>query len=83
MPSLPRIRPRRLAAPAVPPDDKRPRVTEVQGEGLTWIHWGRPTYISHQQSDILYVLRRFWAILGSFVLLIVSMLGFFRHKRWL
>ena len=25
----------------------------------------------------------FWAILGSFVLLIVGMLGFFRFKRWL
>ena len=25
----------------------------------------------------------FWAILGSFVMLIVSMLGFFRYKRWL
>jgi len=66
MPSLPRIRPRRLAAPAVPPDDKRPRVTEVQGEGFGF---GSET--------------TFWTILGSFVLLIVSTLGFFRHKRWL
>ncbi len=27
-----------------PPEDSRPRITEVQGDGLTWIHVGRPTH---------------------------------------
>jgi magnesium transporter len=45
MPNLPRIGARR-ARPALgqPETDNRPRVTEIQGEGLTWIHWSRPTY---------------------------------------
>ena len=45
MPSLPRIGTRRVRPSAAPPEaDTRPRITEVQGEGLTWIHWSRPTY---------------------------------------
>jgi magnesium transporter len=37
VPSLPRIRSRR-AAPGIPVADARPRVTEVQSDGITWVH---------------------------------------------
>jgi magnesium transporter len=43
MPSLPRIRPRRVRAATGPPEDTRPRITEIQSDGLTWIHLGQPT----------------------------------------
>ncbi|MGH2972111.1 MAG: magnesium transporter CorA family protein [Gaiellaceae bacterium] len=44
MPSLPRI-PGRVRRPVAAPEvDTRPSITEVQGEGLTWIHWDKPTY---------------------------------------
>lgn len=43
MPSLPRIRPRRVRATPGPPEDAHPRITEIQGDGLTWIHLGQPT----------------------------------------
>ena len=42
MPSLPRIRSRR-AVPGGPVADTRPRVTELHGEGLTWVHLLAPT----------------------------------------
>jgi magnesium transporter len=45
MPNLPRIGPRRARTTvAAPETDSRPRITEVQGDGLTWIHWNKPTY---------------------------------------
>jgi magnesium transporter len=45
MPSLPRIGPRRARTSAASTEtDTRPRITEVQGDGLTWIHWNKPTY---------------------------------------
>ena len=50
MPSLPRIRPRRVRATAGPPEDTRPRITEIQADGLTWIHLGQPT---HEEAQLL------------------------------
>jgi len=45
MPSLPRIGPRRARTTVASTEtDARPRITEVQGDGLTWIHWNKPTY---------------------------------------
>ncbi|HLY95286.1 MAG TPA: magnesium transporter CorA family protein [Gaiellaceae bacterium] len=44
MPSLPRIRTRRVRATAGPPEDTRPRIAEIQGDGLTWLHLEQPTY---------------------------------------
>ena len=45
MPNLPRIGTRRTRlTSALPAADTRPRVTEVQGDGLTWIHCINPTY---------------------------------------
>jgi magnesium transporter len=45
MPSLPRIRPSRVRAAAGPLDaDTSPRITEIEAEGLTWVHWAEPTY---------------------------------------
>jgi magnesium transporter len=44
MPSLPRI-PGRVRRTALPPEvAAQPRITEVRGEGLTWIHLEKPTY---------------------------------------
>ena len=43
MPSLPRIRPRRGTPVGAPEVDARPRITELQGDGLTWIHMLAPT----------------------------------------
>ena len=43
MPSLPRIRPRRGAPSGAPAVDARPRITELHGDGLTWIHMGSPS----------------------------------------
>jgi len=50
MPSLPRIRTRRVRATTGPPEDTRPRITEIQADGLTWIHLGQPT---HQEAQEL------------------------------
>jgi magnesium transporter len=43
MPSLPRIRSRRGAPAGAPVVEARPRITELQGEGLSWIHLLGPT----------------------------------------
>ena len=43
MPSLPRIRPSRRATPGSPIEDARPRITELQSDGVTWIHLLAPT----------------------------------------
>ena len=44
MAGIPRIRTRRVVAPLIEaPPDPRPRITEIDSGGLTWIHWGRPT----------------------------------------
>jgi len=43
VPSLPRIRPRRGTPVGAPEVDARPRITELQGDGLTWIHMLAPT----------------------------------------
>ena len=42
MPSLPRIRTRR-AAPGGPVVDTRPRIAELQSDGITWVHVVAPT----------------------------------------
>jgi magnesium transporter len=42
MPSLPRIRSRR-AAPGSPVADARPRLSELQSDGVTWVHLLAPT----------------------------------------
>jgi magnesium transporter len=42
MPSLPRIRSRR-AVPGGPVADTRPRITELQSDGITWVHLVAPT----------------------------------------
>ncbi|MBV8478947.1 MAG: magnesium transporter CorA family protein [Actinobacteria bacterium] len=45
MPNLPRIGTRRVPPSVASTEtDNRPRITEVQGERVTWIHWSRPTY---------------------------------------
>jgi len=50
VPSLPRIRPRRAGSPAGPTAaDLQPRITEVQGDGLTWIHVRSPNYDEAQE----------------------------------
>ena len=54
MPSLPRIRPRRVAAPAAPEVAPRPRIAELEQAGLTWIHLESPT-----QDEALQLARRF------------------------
>ena len=43
VPSLPRIRSRRGAPAGTPDVEARPRITELQGDGLTWIHLLGPT----------------------------------------
>jgi magnesium transporter len=44
VPNLPRIRPRRIGPPVgAPAVDERPRITELQSDGLTWVHLGAPT----------------------------------------
>ncbi len=43
MPSLPRIRPRRVGPPAGPPEAARPRLAELHHGGLTWIHLESPS----------------------------------------
>ncbi|HVS85883.1 MAG TPA: magnesium transporter CorA family protein [Gaiellaceae bacterium] len=43
MPSLPRIRPRRGAPSGAPVVDTRPRLTELEADGLTWVHLGAPS----------------------------------------
>ncbi|MFZ0342562.1 MAG: magnesium transporter CorA family protein [Gaiellaceae bacterium] len=42
MPNLPRIRSRRVA-PGRPVADARPRLTELQSDGITWVHLLAPT----------------------------------------
>ena len=42
MPNLPRIRSRRVA-PGRPVADTRPRITELQSDGVTWVHLLAPT----------------------------------------
>ena len=49
MPSLPRIRPRRVRSAAPAETDTRPRITEVAGDALTWIHCLRPAYEEAQE----------------------------------
>ena len=50
MPSLPRLGSRRVRPSVASGDaDNRPRITEIQGDGLTWIHWSKPTYEEAQQ----------------------------------
>jgi magnesium transporter len=48
VPSLPRIRSRR-AAPGRPVADTRPRIAELHGEGITWVHLLAPTTDEAQQ----------------------------------
>src|SRR5205823_1965976 len=43
VPSLPRIRSRRGAPAGTPVVEARPRITELQGEGISWIHLLGPT----------------------------------------
>jgi magnesium transporter len=43
VPSLPRIRSRRGASAGTPVVDARPRITELQGDNVTWIHLLGPT----------------------------------------
>ncbi len=43
MPNLPRIRPRRRVTSGLPLADTRPRNTELQSDGVTWIHLLAPT----------------------------------------
>jgi magnesium transporter len=49
MPSLPRIRSRRGVPVRVPAEDTRPRITELHGEGVTWVHLLAPTTEEAQQ----------------------------------
>jgi magnesium transporter len=50
MPSLPRIRTRRVAPPQHAVDvAQRPRLAELHADGLTWIHLERPTQEEAQQ----------------------------------
>jgi magnesium transporter len=50
VPSLPRIRPRRVGTPVGPVDVARPRLAELNGDGLTWIHLESPT---HEETQLL------------------------------
>jgi magnesium transporter len=43
VPSLPRIRSRRGAPAGIPVADARPRISELQGDGVTWVHLLGPT----------------------------------------
>jgi magnesium transporter len=49
MPSLPRIRSRRGVSVRGPAEDTRPRITELHGEGVTWVHLLAPTTDEAQQ----------------------------------
>lgn len=49
MPGLPRIRTGRSRAIVRSPEPDAARITEVQGDGPTWIHWGKPTHEEAQQ----------------------------------
>src|SRR5581483_2414496 len=44
VPSLPRIRTRRVATPAGSTTAAEPRLAELESDGLTWIHLERPTH---------------------------------------
>jgi magnesium transporter len=51
VPSLPRIRPRRVGSPArTEVAAPRPRIVELHGDGLTWIHLEAP---SHEEVQLL------------------------------
>jgi magnesium transporter len=51
VPSLPRIRTRRVRQPrAVEAAEKQPRLAELHDDGLTWIHLERP---SHDEAQLL------------------------------
>jgi len=50
MPSLPRIRPRRAGTQPHAVDVARPRLAELQSDGLTWIHLEAPT---HDEAQLL------------------------------
>jgi magnesium transporter len=54
MPSLPRIRTRRVASPAGTTAAAAPRLFELQAEGLTWIHLEAPT-----QEEVQLLAQRF------------------------
>ena len=54
MPSLPRIRPRRVGAPTGQPEVARPRLAELHDSGLTWIHLETPS-----QDEALQLAGRF------------------------
>jgi magnesium transporter len=49
VPSLPRIRSRRGATAGTLVADTRPRITELHGEGVTWVHLLAPTTDEAQQ----------------------------------
>jgi len=49
VPSLPRIRTRRAGEPPHAVDVARPRLAELDGDGLTWIHLEKPTQEEAQQ----------------------------------
>jgi magnesium transporter len=49
VPSLPRIRSRREATARTLVADARPRITELHGEGITWVHVLAPTTDEAQQ----------------------------------
>ena len=54
MPSLPRIRPRRVGAPLGTPAAAEPRLVELEHDGLTWIHLEGPS-----QEEALELAGRF------------------------
>jgi magnesium transporter len=49
MPSLPRLRARRIGQPQHAVDVARPQLAELRSDGLTWIHLERPTFDEAQQ----------------------------------
>jgi magnesium transporter len=49
VPSLPRIRTRRAGEPPHAADVERPRLAELDGDGLTWIHLEKPSQEEAQQ----------------------------------
>jgi magnesium transporter len=49
MPSLPRIRTRRLRPALGPVEDARPRLAELTGDGVTWLHLESPTQEEAQE----------------------------------
>jgi magnesium transporter len=49
VPSLPRIRTRRVGGPPHAVDVAQPRLAELNADGLTWIHLDRPTQVEAQE----------------------------------